>query len=405
MKNSTFENKIIKLKPAEWISKIVRYAQLKNAGLAIWKLPQDNTIHILYDFDGGTRLNEVNLDDLESGFILAPFQAGAHSNIHFKSDIKGSFSIDLSQNSVEDIIELNWEKISSEDDNAITDVNIENLHKDLNPINDLKSTTKEDYISTVKAGIGAIKSEELYKVVPSKIKCVTIDGSLDIADAYLKACSKYTDAFVSLTFSSLSGLWMGATPETLIEDKKNEYFKTVALAGTQAKTENSVANTAWTQKEIEEQALVSRYIINCFKKIRLREYEEIGPKTIQAGSLLHLKTTYKVDTKALNFPELASVMLKLLHPTSAVCGMPKEKALEFLSQQEQHDRSYFSGFIGPVLMYDKSHVFVNLRCCQFTNNMVIFYAGAGITIDSDPEKEWLETEMKCKVLADIIFHK
>lgn len=403
LKNSTFENKVTKLKPAEWVSKIVRYAQLRNAGLAIWKLPQDNTIHILYDLDGGTRLSEVNLDDLDSGFILAPFQAGTHPNIHFKSDIKGTFSLELFNNSEEESIELSWEKIGSEDENLIIETNIESLHTSLPPVKGVKSTNKEDYINTVRAGIEAIKQEELYKVVPSKVKSISIDGNLNIADAYLKACSKYKDAFVSLTFSSISGLWMGATPEILIEDKKSEYFKTVALAGTQAKTDNNVAHTAWIQKEIEEQALVSRYIINCFKKIRLREYEEIGPKTIQAGSLLHLKTTYKVDTKTLNFPELASVMLKLLHPTSAVCGMPKEKALEFLSVQEQHDRSYFSGFIGPVLMYDQSHIFVNLRCCQFTNNMAIFYAGAGITIDSDPEKEWLETEMKCKVLADIVF--
>lgn len=403
LKNSILKNDI-KLKPAEWISKVVNYAQIKNAGLAIWKLPQDNTIHILFDMDGGTKLDEVNLDDLDAGFILAPFQAAENPNIHFKTDIKGSFSLDLANDTVDEFIELQWEKITSEDEDVIAKTNMENLHKRLKRTVSINSTSKEDYINTVQHGINAIKAEELYKVVPSKIKCVNIEETLDIADAYLKACAKYVDAFVSLTFSPTSGLWMGATPETLIEDKKNQYFKTVALAGTQAKTENNVAHTAWTQKEIEEQALVSRYIINCFKKIRLREYEEIGPKTIQAGNLLHLKTTYYVDTKALNFPELASVMLRLLHPTSAVCGMPKEKALEFLAEKESHDRSYFSGFIGPVRMYDQSHIFVNLRCCQFLNNMVIFYAGAGITIDSDPEKEWLETEMKCKVLADIVFH-
>lgn len=55
----------------------------------------------------------------------------------------------------------------------------------------------------------------------------------------------------------------------------------MALAGTQpASGENPLKSAAWTQKEIEEQALVCRYIVDCFKKIRLREYEEHGPKTI-----------------------------------------------------------------------------------------------------------------------------
>jgi isochorismate synthase len=44
-----------------------------------------------------------------------------------------------------------------------------------------------------------------------------------------------------------------------------------------------------------------------------------------------------------------------------------------------------------------------LRCCQINNQSVTFYAGAGITEDSKAEKEWEETEMKCKVLSDIIF--
>jgi isochorismate synthase len=71
------------------------------------------------------------------------------------------------------------------------------------------------------------------------------------------------------------------------------------LAGTQkAQGENPLKSAAWTQKEIEEQALVSRYIVDCFKKIRLREYDEHGPKTVLAGNLLHLRSDFKVDMKA-----------------------------------------------------------------------------------------------------------
>lgn len=175
----------------------------------------------------------------------------------------------------------------------------------------------------VEKGIQHINREEFYKVVPSKIKNIESDNDINLGTAFVNTCKTYPNAFVNLTYSKKTGLWFGASPETLIEDKKGEYFKTMALAGTQPKSDKSIAETTWTQKEIEEQAYVSRYIINCFKKIRLRDFDEIGPKTIQAGSLLHLKTTFKVDTTITNFPELGSVMLKLLHPTSAVCGMPK----------------------------------------------------------------------------------
>jgi isochorismate synthase len=178
------------------------------------------------------------------------------------------------------------------------------------------------------------------------------------------------------------------------------------LAGTQSKDLYSkLSEASWRQKEIEEQAMVSRYIINCFKKIRLREFDEIGPKTIAAGSLLHLKTDFKVDMDEVNFPQLGSVMLKLLHPTSAVCGMPKEAALIDLIEYEHYDRELYSGYLGPVNINNNTHIYVNLRCMQVTEKALVFYAGAGITEDSEPDKEFLETEMKMDILRRVVLEK
>lgn len=121
-----------------------------------------------------------------------------------------------------------------------------------------------------------------------------------------------------------------------------------------------------------------------------------------AGGLLHLKSEFLVDMKATNFPQLGSVMLELLHPTSAVCGMPKENALDFLKENEGFDRSYFSGFIGPVNLNGETSLFVNLRCAKLENDEALLYAGAGITEDSVPEKEWEETELKCDIIGKFI---
>jgi isochorismate synthase len=148
--------------------------------------------------------------------------------------------------------------------------------------------------------------------------------------------------------------------------------------------------------------LVCRYIINCFKKIRLREYLEQGPKTVVAGNVMHLKTDYEVDMKEVNFPQLGSVMLKLLHPTSAVCGMPLEASIQFLKEQEGYQREFYSGYLGPVNYQNESSIFVNLRCLQLLEGKARLYAGAGVTVDSVPEKEWEETEMKMKSLLGVL---
>jgi isochorismate synthase len=219
---------------------------------------------------------------------------------------------------------------------------------------------------------------------------------------FMRLCARYPHAFVSLVYTPKAGIWMGASPETLINVDEHGIFRTVSLAGTQKLSDQTpVSQAVWRQKEIEEQALVSRYIVNCFKKIRLREYEEVGPRTVAAGNLMHLQTDFTVNTQEVNFPQLGTVMLQLLHPTSAVCGMPKEPALQFLQDHEKHSRAFYSGFLGPVNVASKTHIFVNLRCMQLQANKAVLYAGAGITADSDPQKEWAETELKCRTLLDV----
>jgi isochorismate synthase len=103
-----------------------------------------------------------------------------------------------------------------------------------------------------------------------------------------------------------------------------------------------------------------------------------------------------------DFPELGSVMLELLHPTSAVCGMPKEITQKFIEKHEGFDRSYFSGYIGPVNVQYETNIYVNLRCTKLENNHAQLFAGAGIISNSNPEKEWKETEIKMDTILSVI---
>jgi isochorismate synthase len=245
-------------------------------------------------------------------------------------------------------------------------------------------------------------------VVLSRTKDYPYTEKFDLFKAFQKLNKTYLSAFVSLiNLPDRQESWLGASPEKLVGMDAQGVFKTTALAGTQnARTKDGEVIPAkevrWGQKEIEEQALVSRYIIECFKKIRLREYQEKGPKTSRAGNLYHLRTDFEVNTHEVNFPELGTVMLTLLHPTSAVCGMPKKSALKFINAAENYQRSLYSGYLGPVKIDQESSLFVNLRCMRFKNGTATLFAGAGITEDSDPQKEWDETEMKCETLLRVL---
>ena len=82
--------------------------------------------------------------------------------------------------------------------------------------------------------------------------------------------------------------------------------------------------------------------------------------------------------------------------------MPMEAAMNFLLANEGYDRGFYAGYVGPVNIGNQVDLFVNLRCMQLTQDHAVVYAGAGVTIDSIPEQECEETEMKMNTLLAIL---
>ncbi len=263
-----------------------------------------------------------------------------------------------------------------------------------------KQASRTDFENLVKNGIEFLQKTGAEKIVPTRCAHSELLPHFSPVTGFLNLMQRYPKAFVSLVTTPETGTWLGASPEILVARNKENMFRTMALAGTQKLASGlDPADAIWRQKEIEEQSMVMRYIISCFKKIRFREYVETGPRTVVAGNLLHLRSDFCVDLNEQDFPNLTSEMLHLLHPTSAVCGQPKELALQFLNAQEKYDRRYYSGYLGPVNIDQETAIFVNLRCLELRQTEAILYAGAGVTVNSDPSKEWIETEMKMQTVS------
>ncbi|SNR62880.1 chorismate-binding protein [Hymenobacter mucosus] len=265
--------------------------------------------------------------------------------------------------------------------------------------------SQAQYEALVAAGVDAIASGTVQKVVSSRAVRRQLPSNFDALEAFEELQERYPNAFVSLVSAPGVGTWLGATPEVLAEITEDHVFRTMALAGTQPLLPNlTPATAAWAHKDLEEHAMVARYIVNCFKQLRLREYDERGPRTVVAGQLLHLRTDFAVHLDQVPFPTLGTDMLRLLHPTPAVGGVPKQPALDFLRRHEGYDRAYYAGFLGPVNLPDVgvARLYVNLRCLQLRPQEAILYAGTGLTIDSDPAREWQETELKLRTVGAIL---
>jgi len=237
---------------------------------------------------------------------------------------------------------------------------------------------KKRHLDLVINGIDAIKNKQFKKVVLSRKEIIELD-SIDILSIFQKLLCKYDNAFVYVWFHPKVGLWMGATPERLVT-LNNREFHTTALASTQ------VFKGKVSQIKDQENGII------------LKNFSVSDTYTIKAGNLLHLKADIK---GSIGDFELKS-LLDTLHPTPAVCGLPKATAKNFILQNENYDRSYYTGFLGEINTNLKTDLYVNLRCVEIIDTCASIYVGGGITLDSNPLDEWLETCNKTNTIKSVL---
>jgi isochorismate synthase len=373
-------------------SNLLSFCIANKIAFSIWRFPNtDELTAILSDTFTDEKPCDLSND---RGFCISSF---SNEGKYILLKPKVELQISLSGKTIK--VVANDEQLIATKDLKKLITNTSSLVEENVISSSFEQTNKRHFTQTVQSVIDKIKASKLEKVVISKFKEEAISND-EIPFLFKKLYEDYPSAFCYLTHIPNNGIWIGASPETLLSYNREGIFKTVALAGTQDGKGIELKEAVWRQKEIEEQALVSRYIMNCFKAIRLREFTEKGPKTIKAGSLLHLISEFEVDNKETNIDKLPQTMLELLHPTSAVCGMPLKGAQQFIQEAEKYDREFYTGFLGPVNFNESTKLFVNLRCGKIYNGKIRLFAGAGITEDSDPDKEWIETEMKCQTILN-----
>ncbi|MFD2823756.1 chorismate-binding protein [Lacinutrix iliipiscaria] len=336
-------------------------------------LLQDNeTIHYVNDFS-------------ESGFVYSPFDALEKSIV-------------MPLNASEEIK---------------TDFILSRTTETSHQATKYSDAEKAAHIHLVQQGIEAINHKDLQKVVLSRCETVNLSDSHPI-EIFKRLMNAYPNAFVYCWCHPKIGLWLGATPETLLKVDGNQ-FSTMALAGTQ-KYEDTL-EVIWKTKEKEEQQLVTDFITNSLKNL-VHPLNVSEPMTLKAGSLLHIKTSISGILKT----SLKSV-IKKIHPTPAVCGFPKAHAKQFILKHENYNREYYTGFLGELNLQLKqtrntnrrnvennayatirtcSHLFVNLRCMQLKKQQALIYVGGGITKDSIAENEWHETVNKTQTMKRVL---
>lgn len=351
---------------------------------ALYRLPWTDECHFILQTSEGTRtLGDISELNGMRGFVIAPFQqTEEHPIVLIRPDVKA----------------YDWPGIAQ----AVTSLEDADTLLTCKPLPTVPITTLNEeerygrYFAAFNRFMEPLKAKKIKKLVLSRPAFCPIDGEFSPLETFVKACNDYPRMMIYLCHTPISGTWLGSTPEILLSGQAQNW-NTVALAGTMP-IENDIEPTEWSDKNKEEQSIVAEYVRKIVKK-HGRKYVEKGPYTARAGQLVHLKTDFLFQLKETGF---LGDLLKELHPTPAVCGLPKKEAYKFITEHEGYDRRYYSGFVGWIDPEGQTDVYVNLRCMEIRSTEAKLYAGGGILPSSEVRPEWKETGEKMKTMKNLL---
>ena len=266
------------------------------------------------------------------------------------------------------------------------------------------STSEEQHRHEVEKIIGNLKELQAAGNAPAttggKIVAARVrvgNDAISPAETFLTLVRQYPDAYTFCFSTPRTGCWIGATPELLLESR-GEILSTMALAGTRP----CGTPGEWDEKNREEQEMVADYILSTLRRNGCQATAS-QPVTKPAGGIEHICTSISANpSEKLRTASGLADLLTDLSPTPATAGLPKEVALELIKGTERFSRAYYGGFCGPYRSPGDFTLFVILRCARIEAERYALFAGGGITVRSNPEEEWDETNLKLRTLETML---
>ncbi|NIR44398.1 MAG: isochorismate synthase [Gemmatimonadetes bacterium] len=260
---------------------------------------------------------------------------------------------------------------------------------------------RQAWTRSVRSLIEDIAAGRLRKAVLAR--SLRLVGRTRIANLLSHTICQPASAFCYLVQPTVNSAFLGATPELLYR-RGGRAIESEALAGTRPRgadhevDERLARELLASAKDAEEQALVHDHIASALQPLCETLEAEPQPHLVKLKDMQHLRT--RVRGRLREGVGDADV-LTALHPTPALCGSPREEALAALRRLEPFDRGLFGGVVG-VLGEDEAELAVAIRGALVHDDELRLFAGSGIVAGSEPDGEWLETELKLGAIAELL---
>jgi menaquinone-specific isochorismate synthase len=257
----------------------------------------------------------------------------------------------------------------------------------------LPEWTEPEWSDAVRTTLRRIESGALDKAVLARAVEIDAARSIDPVLALESLLEANPACFLYFFRPGADASFVGASPERLVA-RVNGDVVSDAVAGTAA--DGGLLDSG---KDRSEQAFVVRHIVDALAPLCESVESEPEPSLQRHRHLSHLKTRISGRARAgahvLDFVER-------LHPTPAVAGSPRDRALELIAELEPSHRGWYAGAVGWMGADGSGDFAVGIRSALIHGSRALLFAGAGIVAGSDPAAEWAETEIKLSVMREAI---
>lgn len=265
-------------------------------------------------------------------------------------------------------------------------------------------TDRPSWEAAVEASLEAIRQGSISKAVLARTLEVETDDRIDPVDVVERLWEVNRGSHVFLFEPTPGSALVGAAPET-VATLRDGVFHATAVAGSIRRGESRreqaelAATLLASEKDRTEQRIALDDMIARLETMAHQIRSDPQPHVLTLARIQHLETEIRASVS----PDVGVLdLLRLLHPTPAVCGLPRDAALEFLAEEEPFERGWYAGPVG-WFDADGNGVFAPaLRTAVSTGSGWRLFAGAGIVEGSVPALEWEETAIKFQPVLDAL---
>ena len=258
------------------------------------------------------------------------------------------------------------------------------------------------YLAAVAAARDAVRDGELTKAVIARDVFVETGVPLDVHGILLRLRASFGSSYRY----SVGG-FLGASPELLVE-RRGDVLRSHPLAGTAPRTgdptndaRTAAALIASMKDQVEHRVVIDAVYDALLPYCSYLDWEE-EPSIVQVANVQHLGTAMegRLSRPAPSVLELA----RLLSPTPALGGHPRQAALALIASVEGFERGRYGGAVGWVDAAGNGTWAVAIRCAELSpdRRTARLFAGGGIVAASDPDAELAETQAKLQAMLSAI---